>query len=395
MEAPPRDPLTPGLLFAAGWLAQLAVALSLPLFADEAYYLSWARRPALGYLDHPPAVAWWVSLGHPRAAALALLPGGWWLLADAARRWGVERWRWLPVLLMWTPLGMAGFVATPDGPLLLGWCVALWGVAASRGLAVGLGFALCLWAKPTALVALPGLVWVLRGRAVGPLVLALALYAPHMWWSARHGWLPFSFQAAHRSVSGFHLHEALGAQVAVVSPVVFGLAVMAWRRVDDHVGRVLRALSLPVLLVWLAASLVTRVEANWPALAWPAAAVLVLRGPWRLNWALAAGGLLCAVGVGVAHVRSTRGRARLRPPFALPPVAARYQEKALLDLEGGPVPYLRAAGHRVCEYDRIATPPAPACGFTYLAGAESLAGRCLGTVVEVGAGRAECRCEGE
>ncbi len=401
--------MTPHLAFAAAWILHAALAFTVPLFADEAYYVAWSQLLAPGYLDHPPGVALWVSLGHPRLAGITLLPAAWWLLADAARRLGVDAWRWLPALLMWTPLGAgAALVATPDAPLVALWCLVVWAVVADRALLTGIAFGLCLWSKSTALVSLPGLLWVLRGRAAIVLPVAALVYAPHVAWSVANDGLPWSFQAAHRAVTGFHLHEALGGQLLVVTPGLCLLAVAGWRSPTDPVDRTLRALGLPVLLVWLAASCVTRVEANWPALAWPATAMLLLRRP--SSWLPRAGGLAAAFTIGASLFVWTAGPATWRGPprdgprlrvcyeraSVLPAVAARYQEKALLDLGGPPTPYLRAAGHRLSEYDRRSTPAAPACDFLYLASAKALAGRCTGVENEANAcGRTvtKCRCE--
>ncbi len=384
------------------------MAASIPLFADEAYYLFWSQDLRLGYLDHPPGVAVWMSLGHPRLAGLTLLPAAWWLLADAARRLGVAHWRWLPALLMWTPLGAgAALVATPDAPLVAAWCLVLWAVVAERRIVAGLAFGLCLWSKSTALVALPGLVWVLRGRSVLVLSVASAVYAPHVAWSIANDGLPWTFQAGHRALTGFHLPEALGGQLAVVSPAIFALVAAAWWRPADAVDRRLRALSLPVLLVWLAASCGTRVEANWPALAWPAAAILLLRrDPRLLPHAAGLGAVITIAAMAVLllwpdGVGPPRESPCLRAQTELELVAARYQEKALLDLSGPPVAYLRAAGHRTSEYDRRGQgsldggEAPPRCGFLYLADVDALDGRCDGVERPLRAcGRAavECRC---
>src|SRR5512138_2505808 len=32
------------------------------LYSDEAYYWLWSLRPAAGYFDHPPLVAWLIAL---------------------------------------------------------------------------------------------------------------------------------------------------------------------------------------------------------------------------------------------------------------------------------------------------------------------------------------------
>ncbi len=386
------------------------LAVALPLVADEAYYLSWSRDLRLGYLDHPPGVAAWIALGggHPRLVGLVLMPAAWWLLADAARRWGVAGAAWLPALAMATPLGLAsGLIATPDQPLVFAWCVLLWCLA--RGWLVGVGLALgaCFWAKSTALVALPGLCWVLGRRAPRVLAVAAATYAPHVLWSLYHEGLPWSFQAR-RGLTGFHLPEAIGGQLLVATPGLALLAIAAWRRPRDATDRLLRALGLPVLAAWMLVSCGTRVEANWPCLAWPATLVLLLRhGHRRLP---AAAALAAALTVGAAVIAPILDRAfpdrgpprdgaRLAACLSaarLPsPVAARYQEKALLDAAGHATPYLAARHHRPSEYDRVLVgPSAPACGFVYLADLASLGDRCAGPVEMVSAcGRHVARCD--
>ena len=41
---------------------KLAILFFLPLTGDEAYFISWAQQPALGYYDHPPAIGWTIYL---------------------------------------------------------------------------------------------------------------------------------------------------------------------------------------------------------------------------------------------------------------------------------------------------------------------------------------------
>lgn len=396
--------------FALLWGCQWIAAGLLPLQADEAYYLSWSRDLRLGYLDHPPGVAWWIALGggFPRLPGLVLMPVAWWLLADAARRWGAARWAWLPAILVGTPLGfVAGPLITPDIPLVFAWCVLLWFLARGSVVGVGVSLAACLWAKSVTLVAVPGLVWVLGARSLPVLGIAAALYAPHVAWSLLNEGLPWTFQAR-RGLTGFHLPEALGGQILVAAPPMFAWAVWCWARPRDATERTLRALSLPVLLAWLAASCVTRVEANWPALAWPAAAVLVVRRAprWLRGASAITAAVVVMVGFGTALVRGSQAtepaieRAMIvGRSGGLPPVAARYQEKAILDLAGPPVAYLRAVGHRPCEYDRVPSgPPAPPCGFVYLADVRALGDRCPGPTEPTSVmGRAAtvCHCPAE
>lgn len=43
-------------------LIKLAILLVLPLTGDEAYFISWAEQPSLGYYDHPPVIGWTIYL---------------------------------------------------------------------------------------------------------------------------------------------------------------------------------------------------------------------------------------------------------------------------------------------------------------------------------------------
>ena len=51
------------LILGAHLAALVWLHFALPQLADEAYYAWWGRAPALGYLDHPPAVMAWGWVG--------------------------------------------------------------------------------------------------------------------------------------------------------------------------------------------------------------------------------------------------------------------------------------------------------------------------------------------
>ncbi|MFN3200640.1 MAG: ArnT family glycosyltransferase [Bradymonadia bacterium] len=421
MEAAPGPTLSEGLdlagrsarpwiAAAVGWSIALILSFWIPPFADEAYYADWSRSWSLGHFDHPPGVAWWMALspGSPRVLGLIAVPLSLALLADAGRRLEIPQWRWVPALILWTPLGMAWpLIVTPDMPLLVCWSAVIWATVARKPFWCTLALAGCLWSKPAVVLALPGLWWCWRGRGLFIIAGAFALYSPHLWWSAQNDWLPFSFQGG-RAWTGVHIGELIGGQLALISPVWCGVLLArrrGWRaRVD------LWALSLPIFAGWALISLVMRVEANWPALAWPAAALIFADEPLTQRWrswmalAMSWGGLAVGVLIWITHALPVG----LGPPRdgeslslcleaalgPVPMVATRYQERALL---GNAVQVVMPEGGRSNEYIRSGQSALDAqCGFVLLGDVEGLAGQCAGRPVS---GRAchrpitWCRCK--
>ncbi len=296
--------LTAVRLLLAGWT---------PLSADEAYYWVWSRALQPGYLDHPPMVALWIRAGTslagqgafgirllaPLAAALGSV-----LLAQAAedlfpgRRLGVPA----AALLNATLLLAAGAVTmTPDTPLLLFWTAALWALARLHAtgrpawwLATGVGAGAALDSKYTAallgagialwLLATPGgrrwlrTPWPWAGGALAGLC-----FAPVLWWNARHGWASFAKQGGrtgdwHPGDALRHLAELLGSQLGLGTPLVSVLcaagvwaAARRWR--GGAAPALLAALTVPGVLVFVQHAVGDRVQANWPAILFPAACI--------------------------------------------------------------------------------------------------------------------------
>jgi 4-amino-4-deoxy-L-arabinose transferase-like glycosyltransferase len=312
---------------AALTLLRLAVAAVVPLSPDEAYYWVWSRALAPGYLDHPPMVALWIWVGTglagdgalgvrllgPFSAALGSL-----LLADAAERLLPRRgagWRAAALLNVTLYLGVGAVTMTPDTPLLFFWTVALWAMArivAGGGggwfVAAGAAFGLALASKYTAaflglgiliwLAAVPGMwLWFTRPAPWLGALAAGAMFSPVVLWNAMHGWASFAKQGGRvgdwepaRAVQ--FLGELIGAQIGLASPLVFlfcaGGVVLAVRRawrMQEPGWTLLAALTLPPVVVFVQHAFGDRVQGNWPAIVYPAAAIAAvgLTGRvWRL-----------------------------------------------------------------------------------------------------------------
>ena len=315
-----------------GWLAALAaltllrlvLCAVLPLAPDEAYYWVWSRDLQAGYLDHPPMVALFIRAGTLIAGETPLgvrlmgpvsLALGSVLLARAAEDLfpGRNAGPWAAALLNATLLAGVGAVAmTPDTPLLFFWTAAIWALArlhrTGEGrwwLVTGLAAGAALASKYTALLLGAGiLAWLLldaparrwfgRWQLWAGGAIALLAFAPVIAWNAAQGWASFVKQGG-RTGSGDaadalrFIGELIGGQVGLATPLVFLLCVAgagaalrsAWRA-RDGAAILVAALTVPGALLFLWQATGSRVQGNWPAILYPAAAIAaaaLLTGP--------------------------------------------------------------------------------------------------------------------
>ena len=226
--------------------------------------------------------------------------------------------------------GVGAVIMTPDTPLLFFWTACLWALARllhsgrpAWWLAIGLFAGLAMASKYTALLLWIGiglwLLWVPSQRHwwrspmlwAGTVLGALCV-VPVVLWNAEHGWASILRQGGrvedwHPARAAQFLGELLGGQIGLATPLVFILVVAgvgwaarrAWRD-RDPAWSLLAALTLPGAAVFVQHALGDRVQGNWPAILYPAAAVAAagLGGPrWlRLRWpAVALGGAITSL----------------------------------------------------------------------------------------------------
>ncbi len=290
---------------------RLILAATLPLAPDEAYYWLWSQHLQPGYYDHPPMVAVFIRIG---TRLFGASPLGIRLLGPLAAAGGS--------LLLWRagedicPNRHAGLVAaglfnasiiagagailmTPDTPLILFWTATI--AAAGRllstrdprwWLAIGVSAGLALLSKYTAALLLAGIgLWLLTtrdGRRAlatpwpwAGLGLAFLVFAPNLAWNHAHGWVSYFKQGGR--VASFDparslqfLAELVFGQIALVTPVSFALmAAGIWRltRAHNPVAGLLLWLTLLPVAIFLENTLAERVQANWPAIIYPAACI--------------------------------------------------------------------------------------------------------------------------
>jgi 4-amino-4-deoxy-L-arabinose transferase-like glycosyltransferase len=306
-------------------IIRLVLGALIPLFPDETYYWDWSRHLAAGYFDHPPLIAWLIragttvfgdtSLGVRFFSIVAGTIAALFVCASARRVAGDRAALIAALVFALMPLSATGLVlATPDSSLLASaaatvyavihaieqtprtksslqwWCIA--------GIALGLAFC----SKYTsALLPLGVLAAIatrrhLRARLAepGPYVataIALLIFTPVIVWNARHDWVSFAFQVQHGlgGVSGSALKRELdliGGQLGLVSPILFVMMVIAAVRAfrGNPPSTLLAPLSSLVFAFFMYAATRRRVEANWPALAYVPAAILLAAHTRSVSW---------------------------------------------------------------------------------------------------------------
>lgn len=295
-------------------------ASPLPLYGDEAQYWTWAKALDWGYYSKPPLVGWvialttllsdgefWVRLGSPLAHGMTAL-----VVGELGRRmFDARTGFWAGVAYLTLPaVFLSSTLISTDPFLLLFWALGLlglWqGMQTGRwagwvlcGGAVGMGLlakyaAVAFW--PSCLLALalvPEYRRWLRSRqlwaAVGISVLVLL---PNIIWNAQHGFVTFLHTRDNADLnSGVHLHvgdmlEFAGSQFGVMGPVLFGvLLFLFWglRRLEPRL-RFLAAFALPILFFMTVLALVSRANANWAAVAYTSATLLVVAWLVQREW---------------------------------------------------------------------------------------------------------------
>lgn len=266
-----------------------------------------ARVPAWGYFDHPP-LSWWMVTAAVRLAGseatlvvrapfILLFALSTWLMAsftrelasgDAeARRWaGVRAAAWFNLAPLFG-VSTASWVL-PDGPLMaallgagmlflraldtgrLAWWL---GAGALLGLAADAKYSAVLPAVGVLLYlasSAGGRRWLRRPHPWLAAAAALIVFAPVLWWNARHHWSSFAFQGGR--ADGHHFNPAgpivlLAGGAAVLLPWTWWWIARrlprAWR---DARARLCVALAAPAVVLFALVALFSRgVLVHWPA----------------------------------------------------------------------------------------------------------------------------------
>ena len=312
---------------AAVAIAVYAVALrlvyqgSIDLIPQEAYYWNYAQHPALGYLDHPPMVAWLIWLGTSVfgdsefgvriVAALSWLTTAFFMFRLTKNLFGqTAAFLALMLLSVFPFYFLIGILTTPDAPLAAAWAGALYFLERAlrakdarawlgAGLCVGLGmlskYTIALLG-PAALVYLilhpQSRRWLLTTSPYICAGVAAVLFTPVIAWNANHGWASFQFQGSRRWFQGdleFSTPTLVLFMAALLGPIGISLAGHAASRMVRlptrtflrEAGMFVIVFTLAPLSVFVFYSLFHPVKLNWTGPVWlaflPAMANVVVK----------------------------------------------------------------------------------------------------------------------
>lgn len=281
------------------------------LMPEETYYWNYSRHLDIGYLDHPPVVAWLIRcgtawLGNTEAGVRlgALLCGGiasYYIYALTRNLFDARAALVAMMLAQILPFFfLSGMLLTPDAPLTAAWSAALyfleraliggrgsawWGA----GVAVGIGllskYTIGLLVPATLIFVLidpPSRRWLSRIEPYAATALALAIFSPVIIWNAQHEWASFMFQTTRRLAERprFSLHKLIAATLVLITPtgaaaVASALGVRASAGIPtDAAGRrrrFVQAYVLAPLAVFAVFSLRHEVKLDWTGETWIAA----------------------------------------------------------------------------------------------------------------------------
>jgi len=233
----------------AAFLLRLIYITQLELLPEDSYYWNYAKHLDIGYLDHPPMVAWIIWLGTAVCGDSEFgVRIGAWCCAIVASLFAYRLTRNLfgeasatvaLVLMQVLPFFfLAGMLMTPDAPLTAAWAAALYfleraliGAESRAWLLAGVSIGVGLISKYTIGMVVPAAVlfvildkqsrhWLLRWEPYAALLIALVIFSPVILWNAQHDWASFAFQTSRRLAEGprFALHKLLISALVLLTP---------------------------------------------------------------------------------------------------------------------------------------------------------------------------------
>lgn len=296
-------------------LAMVAVILFLGvgLGPDEAQYWTWSRDLDWGYYSKPPGIAWQIWLGtqifgqtewgvRSLVVLLAFFQARIVYLLALRTVLSAQTAFWSSLLMAFTPLGILGSLfAVTDVGFLLCWTGACLTVVsaldkkrAPNPLFIG------AWILFGALFKWPMyLFWVFyfcslywyfprqkKSSVICGVLFSLLGLLPSVWWNATHDWVTFrhvsaTVQGGNAHHSGGNFASFFGSQAALLSPIIFGLLILAllnWFKKRRELSPPLFFCGFLTFIVLGGMGIVScfqKIQGNWIVFAYPTGIVLL------------------------------------------------------------------------------------------------------------------------
>lgn len=296
------------LLFVSAAI-RLFLAAFIELGNDEVYYINYALYPDLSHFDHPPMVGWFIQLfclnllfdseAFIRLGAIVAGTLNTWLIYLIGKQLKDGLTGWYAALLYTASIYcfiIAGIFMMPDAPQTLFWLGSIYfmirlikaGPESREGgkimLLTGISAGLALLSKYTSIFLFSGLgfyilffdrKWLRKWQTYAALFISFLLFLPVIIWNIRYDFISFSFHTERVEVVQTLLRPdlfaiELGGQIFYSNPFVFGLMVAGliafWKgrfRQSRAEVRLLIAISIPMILLFLAFSLFRRTLPHW------------------------------------------------------------------------------------------------------------------------------------
>jgi hypothetical protein len=278
-------------------LLNLAQAGSTGLMDDEAYYWVYSRFPDWGYFDHPPVIALMIRAGYAffpselGVRLLVVLTGTGTLMAIDSLLSRRDDHLFYAIALGMAVLQIGGILAVPDMPLLffvamffLSYRAFLRVPGIRQALLLGIVMALMLYSKYHGVLVicctlLADITLLKRGKAWLAALVALLLFAPHLYWQYTHDFPSVRYHLFERNAGGYrfaYTWEFLAGQVLLAGPLLGWLLLWAAGRHKpaDRLEKALQWTFFGVYGLFFLSTFRGRAEANWTIPAWVSLIVL-------------------------------------------------------------------------------------------------------------------------
>ncbi len=274
-------------VFYASWfLLGLLQSVFTELQDDEAYYWVFSKYLDWGYFDHPPMVALIIKIGTaflPGELGVRIVP----LLLSTATIYITEKltspknpFLFYAVVLSVAVLQISGFVAVPDVPLMAFTALFFWVYRKylneqswTNALWLGLVAACLLYSKYHAVllllfVLLSNTKLLRDGKIYAAGLLALLLFAPHLWWQYGHDWISFRYHLFESNVNPYKFSystDYILGQALLAGPLA---GFILWPasfiyRTKNSFERSLKFTAVGFFIFFFLSTLKGKVEPNW------------------------------------------------------------------------------------------------------------------------------------